>query len=169
MNGDAGKIATHELAFASMDATPDLESEGSESTAECVCTPDRPGWAIKCGKKPVASRINLASSVALQNFPDLSVKFLQQFAPWIVAHSSNMLGRSNNVCKQYGSKQTIRLLNSLASCEELFHRIENRIAIAQPRHVKCLIKFDQLCAGNVLRQITAMPHFNYGIASSMYH
>jgi hypothetical protein len=55
MNGDTGKIATDELAFAGMDATPDLKPEGPQSIAECVCAPDRTSGAVECGKKPISS------------------------------------------------------------------------------------------------------------------
>ena len=65
MNSDAGKIATDELAFASVNATSDLQSKRPQSAAECSRTSDCPGRPIKCGKKPISSGANLASSVVL--------------------------------------------------------------------------------------------------------
>jgi hypothetical protein len=92
MNSYARKIATDELAFASVNTTPDLEPERSQSTAERVRASDRPGRAIKCGEKPISRSANLASSVMLQNFAALSIEFVQQFAPSMVANGRNTLG-----------------------------------------------------------------------------
>src|SRR5262249_35249402 len=156
MNSDARKIATDEFAFASVNATPDLKPERSQSIAECVRASDRPGRAIKCGKKPVSSGANLASSVVLQNFPTLSIEFGQQFAPSTVANGCNTLRRSYNISKEHRSQQTLRLSYSLRSGKELFDLIENSVTIAQPRRMYGFRKFNQLCTRDVLSQITGM-------------
>ena len=58
-----------------------------------------------------------------------------------------------------------------ANCLPIMDRwsYKDGVAIAQPRRVKWLRKFDQLCAGNVLSQIVGVPDFDYGIARSMYY
>jgi hypothetical protein len=69
--------------------------------------------------------------------------------------------------KEYSGKQALWLPNSMPSRKELFDCIKDGVAIAQPRRVKWLLKFDQLCTGNVLRQVAGMPDFDHGIARSM--
>src|SRR5215831_10108829 len=101
MDSNTSQIATDKFAFARMNATAHFDAKGPYGIPKRCGTPDRPSRPIKCGKKPISGRADLAPSVELQHFADLNVELVQQFAPGIVSDGCYTLGRSNNIRKEH--------------------------------------------------------------------
>src|ERR1700692_3589892 len=106
VNGDALHIVAGDLDLAGMEATADFNVERTDRLDDGAGTTHGTCRAVERGENPVAKRSHFVAPEAREFPPHRRVMRFEQIAPALVAQLLRPCGRTHDVGKQYGRKDT---------------------------------------------------------------
>lgn len=93
----ADVVIGEELAFAGVQAGPDLKAEVADRVADRSGAADRAAWTVEEGERTVAERLNEAPAIAFDLSAHDAIVALEQRSPGGVAQLRGTLGRTDYV------------------------------------------------------------------------
>src|SRR6266403_2323451 len=165
MNRDALHVVAGDLDLAGMEATADSNVESTDRLCNRAGTTHGPGRAVKRGEKSVPKRPHFVAAEAREFPPHRSVMRLEQIAPALVAQLLGPCGRTHDVCKQYGRKDTVALCRGDRSGQEFLDCV-NDLVVDKEEMISAR-QFEQSRSRNMLGKKASMFDADERVPRSM--
>src|SRR4029453_4536528 len=167
MHRDAANIVVNDLAFSGMQSGSDLNSERSNAVGDAAGAAHAARRTIECGQHTVPSRAYLQAAKTRQLAAYDPVKALQKVAPAAVTERRRPVRRADDIGKENGRKDSIRLPAVALPGEKFFDLIEDRVHVGTIWQMVLARKLYELRAGNPVGQEARTSHMRHKVANGI--
>jgi hypothetical protein len=126
-----GQAITYQLAFARVDARPDLDSKRPHRRSDGLSTTNRPRGAIESGHETVACSVDLDTPMDGQLTSYECVVRLEKVSPGPIAEIGRKLRGSHDVGEHNGRENAVGVGRLMRTGEELLDLVCDRVVVAE--------------------------------------
>src|SRR6478736_8398288 len=154
VDGDALHVVAGDLDLTCMEAAADFNVESTDRLDNGAGTTHGTCRAIERGEKPVPKRSHFVAPEAREFPPHRRVMRFEQIAPALVAQLLRPCGRTHDVRKQYGRKDTAAFYRGDGSGQKFLDCVNN--LLVDKKQMIVSRQLEQSCARNVLGKKASM-------------
>jgi hypothetical protein len=169
VDGQAPDVAGDEFALAGVEPGSDMDTDLAEFIADRTGTVDCPARTREGSEESVPGALDLLAGEAVELSPDQEVVTVEQLQPAAVAQFGSLPCGVDDVGKQHGGQNPIRLSRVADPSEELFDLFDDRVLITERVGVIDTRELYQLRSGNVLGHIASPFHPGDPVADPVHN
>src|SRR2546423_5517034 len=154
VDGDALHVVAGDLNLAGMETTADLNVQGTDRLGNGAGATHATRRAVEGGEKPVPKRSHFVAAGTREFPPHHRVMRGEQIAPALVSQLLGPRGRTDDVGKQYGRKDTVAFCRRDGSSQKFFDCVTD--LLVDKKEMIFSRQLEQSCSWNVLGKKASM-------------
>src|SRR6476659_4372233 len=135
MHRDAPYLVAHQLAFARVQPSTNLQPQGAHALGNCACAANSARRAVEGREETVAGAIDLAPAKVGQLAANERMVTVEQIVPNLITEAGSALSGTDDVGEKDCRKYAVGFEAVARACQELFDLVGDDVPVSAPRNM----------------------------------